>query len=233
MFSEYVVLGGPPTAVDSIEPTPSAEIAVPSLSSSESPVISPTAFTCPAFSATSAMTTGRATRIADHSKDGPCSVGSPIQSALPTPERSSRQWSVSLPLASSEWILPKTRSDTQETPYPKTSPRKIAIRDQKPRRQTTARPVNSIVSRAVHWSCGQYVEAVTGARLKPISITTAPVTTGGIVAWMIRAPNRRTASPTRNSAAPTTKTAPVTVALLPPCARMTAATPTKDSEQPR
>jgi hypothetical protein len=45
MFSEYVVLGGPPTAVDSIEPTPSAEIAVPSLSSSGSPVISPTALT--------------------------------------------------------------------------------------------------------------------------------------------------------------------------------------------
>ncbi len=30
MFSEYVVLGGPPTAVESMEATPSAEIAVPS-----------------------------------------------------------------------------------------------------------------------------------------------------------------------------------------------------------
>jgi hypothetical protein len=77
------------------------------------------------------------------------------------------------------------------------------------------------------------VEAVTGARLKPISITTAPVTIGGIAAWMIRAPNRCTASPTRNSAAPTTSTAPVTVALVPPWARITAATPTKEREQPR
>lgn len=74
---------------------------------------------------------------------------------------------------------------------------------------------------------------MTGARLKPISMTTAPVTTGGMAAWMTRAPNRCTARPIRNSAAPTARQAPVTVALLPPCARITAATPTNDSEQPR
>lgn len=90
-----------------------------------------------------------------------------------------------------------------------------------------------MVSSAVHWSWGQYVEAVTGARLKPISITTAPVTTGGIAVWMTRAPKRWTARPDRNSATPTTKTAPVTTALSPPEARIAAATPTKDSEQPR
>lgn len=129
--------------------------------------------------------------------------------------------------------MPKTRSKTQEIAYPKSSPRKIAIRDQKPRRQTTASPVKSITSNAVHWSCGQYVDAVTGARLKPISITTAPVTTGGIAAWMIRAPKRCTARPARKSAAPTTNTAPVTTALSPPPARIAAATPTKDREQPR
>ncbi len=138
-----------------MEPTPSAEMAVPSLSSRLSPVISPTALTCPAFSAISAMTTGRATRIADHSKDGPCRSGRPIQSARPTPDRSRRQWSVTSPLASAAWIRPKIRSSAQDRAYPKTRPRKIAIRDQKPRRQTTARPVNSITNRAVHWSCGQ------------------------------------------------------------------------------
>lgn len=74
---------------------------------------------------------------------------------------------------------------------------------------------------------------MTGARLKPISMTTAPVTIGGMAAWMIRAPKRCTASPTRNSTTPTTNTAPVTVALVPPWARMTAATPTNDREQPR
>lgn len=110
MFSEYVVVAGPPNAVDRMLPAPSAEMAVPSLSSSGSPVISPTALTCPAFSATSAMTTGSATRIADHEKSGPCTDGKPNQSALATPDRSSRQWSVTLPLASWEWIFPKTVS---------------------------------------------------------------------------------------------------------------------------
>lgn len=37
----------------------------------------------------------------------------------------------------------------------------------------------------------------------------------------------------RKSTTPTTKTAPVTTALLPPLARMVAATPTNESEQPR
>jgi hypothetical protein len=77
------------------------------------------------------------------------------------------------------------------------------------------------------------VEAVTGARLKPISMTTAPVTIGGIAAWMIRAPKRCTASPTRNSAKPTTRTAPVTVALVPPAALMAMTAPTKEALVPR
>lgn len=109
------MFGGPPTAVESMDPMPSAEIAVPSLSSSGSPVISPTALTWPVFSATRAITTGSATRIADHWKDGPWKCGSPIQSALETPDRSSRQWSVTLPLGLMEWILPKIRSKAQET----------------------------------------------------------------------------------------------------------------------
>lgn len=91
------------------------------------------------------------------------------------------------------------------------------MREKNPRRHTTAIPVKSMTSSAVHWSCGQYVDAVTGARLKPMSMTTAPVTTGGIAAWMIRAPKRCTARPARKSATPTTKTAPVTTALSPPC----------------
>lgn len=115
MFSEYVVLGGPPTAVDSIEAAPSAAMAVPSLSSSESPVISPTAFTWPAFSAIRAMTTGSATRIADHSKLGAWKDGSPIQSASATAERSRRQWSTASAPPAGEWIFPKTRSSTQDS----------------------------------------------------------------------------------------------------------------------
>ncbi len=216
-----------------MEAAPSAAIAVPRVSSSGSPVISATALMCPVFSAIRAITTGRATRIADHSNCGAWKDGRPIQSASATPERSSRQWSTASGPPTAEWIFPKTRSKSAEIAYPKISPRKIAMRDQNPRRHTTARPVNSMVSSAVHWSCGQYVDAVTGARLKPISITTAPVTTGGIAVWMIRAPKRCTASPATNRAAPTTNTAPVTTALSPPDARIAAATPTNDSEQPR
>ncbi len=74
---------------------------------------------------------------------------------------------------------------------------------------------------------------MTGARLKPISMTTAPVTTGGIAVWMTRAPNLRTTRPARKRTAATTSTAPVTVALSPPLARIAAATPTNDREQPR
>ncbi len=63
------------------------------------------------------------------------------------------------------------------------------------------------MSSAVHWSCGQYVDAVTGARLKPISMTTSTVTIGGIG---MDDPRPRTVPPatTRNSATPTTNTAP-------------------------
>ncbi len=115
MFSEYVVVAGPPTAVDSTVAAPSAPIAVPSLSSSGSPVISPTAFTWPAFSAIRAITTGRATRIADHRNSGACSEGSPIQSASATAERSNRQWSTASAPPAGEWIIPKRRSRSQET----------------------------------------------------------------------------------------------------------------------
>ncbi|CAM5668983.1 hypothetical protein SANTM175S_05662 [Streptomyces antimycoticus] len=69
--------------------------------------------------------------------------------------------------------------------------------------------------------------------LNPISMTTAPVTTGGIAAWMIRAPNFRTARPLSSSTPPTTRIAPVTAALPPPCALIAAATPTKDRLHPR
>ena len=110
---------------------------------------------CPAFSATSAMTTGSATKIADQGKPGRCAEGSPNQSALLTPDRSSRQWSTVFPLPPGERIRPKTRSKPQDIRWPTTSPREIAIRDQNPRRHTTAGPVSNIVVRAVHWFCGQ------------------------------------------------------------------------------
>ena len=107
------------------------------------------------------------------------------------------------------------------------------MRDQKPRSTTSARPVKTIVASAVHWSCGQYVRAVTGARLKPMSMTTAPVTVGGSTAWMTRAPRTWMAMPQPTRQAPTTSIAPVRVPASPPWPAITADTPTKESEEPR
>ena len=59
MFSACVVVGEPPTALAMAVAKPSPAIARPMYGSRSSPVISATALTWPAFSATSAMTPGR------------------------------------------------------------------------------------------------------------------------------------------------------------------------------
>ncbi len=74
------------------------------------------------------------------------------------------------------------------------------------------------MTRATHWSCGQYVLATTGARLKPISMTTAPVTTGGSARWMRPAPAKWMIAPAMSSATPTQNMAPDTWLGLPPAA---------------
>ena len=66
-----------------------------------------------------------------------------------------------------------------------------------------------------------------------MSITTAPVTAGGRIAEIARAPPRCTASPTRASTTPVTAIAPVTSALVPPSARTAATTPTNEALVPR
>jgi hypothetical protein len=59
MFSAYVVVGDPPTEVAMTVAAPSAAIARPMTGSRSVFVISATALTWPAFSATSAITAGR------------------------------------------------------------------------------------------------------------------------------------------------------------------------------
>ena len=58
--------------------------------------------------------------------------------------------------------------------------------------------------------------ATTGARLKPISMTTAPVTAGGRMRWIQCAPAKWTMMPTIASAMPPIMIAPVTSAESPP-----------------
>lgn len=86
---------------------------------------------------------------------------------------------------------------------------------------------------AIHWSCGQYVSATTGARLKPMSMTTAPVTTGGSTLVSAAAPARWMKTPTSASATPATRRAPVTCCGVPPWAPIATTAPTKDADEPR
>ncbi len=75
--------------------------------------------------------------------------------------------------------------------------------------------------------------ATTGARLKPISMTTAPVTAGGRMRWIQWAPAKWTIRPTTASVIPPIMIAPVTSAESPPWARMAATLATKDALVPR
>ena len=75
--------------------------------------------------------------------------------------------------------------------------------------------------------------ATTGARLKPISMTTAPVTAGGSTLWIRPAPAKWTSTPTASSTRPQTRIAPVTSAESPPCVRIAATPATNEALVPR
>src|SRR6266487_3360692 len=102
MFSAYVVVGDPPASEAIAVPTPSPMNARPTYGSRSSPVISETAFTCPEFSASSAITEGITSRMNVNLNTGRCGplstpnvglvivLGSPNQEALPTPPQLTR-----------------------------------------------------------------------------------------------------------------------------------------------
>ena len=75
--------------------------------------------------------------------------------------------------------------------------------------------------------------ATTGARLNPISMTTAPVTTGGSTACSTREPAKWMPTPQASSTRPAIRIAPVTSGEVPPCARMATTPPTNEAEVPR
>ncbi len=86
----------------------------------------------------------------------------------------------------------------------------------KPLKPTLMATTTSMTMRATHWSCGQYVPATTGARLKPMSMTTAPVTAGGSSLWITPVPMKWMMRPTMKSVSPVTNIAPVRSDGLPP-----------------
>ncbi len=73
----------------------------------------------------------------------------------------------------------------------------------------------------------------TVARLKPISITTAPVTAGGSTSRTNWLPPKCTSTPTAARISPAMRIAPVTWAESPPCARIAATAATNEAEVPR
>lgn len=108
----------------------------------------------------------------------------------------------------------------------------MAIRAKNPRKMTAATMRNTIVMKPTHSSWGQYTAATTGARLKPMSMTTAPLTAGGSTFCTTPPPAKCTMTPTTISTAPAMRMEPVTSLELPPWARIAATAATKDAEVP-
>src|SRR3954453_4379029 len=90
MFSAYVVVGEPPTEVATTVATPSAAVERPRYGSRSRLGIALTAFTCPAFSAISAITAGSTSSEKLTEKLGAVKFGRPNQSAFPTVENEMR-----------------------------------------------------------------------------------------------------------------------------------------------
>ena len=108
------------------------------------------------FSAISAMTPGqRQQDEVELELPARAAVGKPNQAASDTPLRSTRKWVVTSPAPVGAVISPTILSSTQDSTKPKISARKIAIRDQKPRKATAATMVNTITVNATPGSCGQ------------------------------------------------------------------------------
>jgi hypothetical protein len=115
------------------------------------------------------MTAGSTSRMKTHLKCGRCQpgislpsgpmpvcAGNPNQSAALTPAQLTRSCVVTLLAAGSkDVILPKTRSKIQDSANPKMSPRKTAIRPRNPRKPSAMAMTATMVSNAIHWSCGQ------------------------------------------------------------------------------
>jgi hypothetical protein len=75
--------------------------------------------------------------------------------------------------------------------------------------------------------------AATGARLKPISMTTAPVTAGGSTLLTTPMPAKWMRTPTSASTTPATRIAPTTSLESPPLRRIAATPPTNEALVPR
>ena len=90
---------------------------------------------------------------------------------------------------------------------PITTPTRMPNRPSSPGPTTVTSRIETSVTVAIS-GCDSKEPTAVGARLRPISATTAPVTTGGMTASMTRLPIRRTATPININTMPTAMTAP-------------------------
>ena len=99
-----------------------------------------------------------------------------------------------------------------------------------PRPATVATRIDSMVTAATR-GCAEKFVAATGARLKPISATMAPVTAGGITASSAARPAFFTMTPTRTSTMPAVMTTPDCAAM--PCACVAVSGAMNAKDEPR
>ena len=134
------------------------------------PVMAVTALMWPKFSATKITTTGTISSMALALKMGAAKLGRPTQAALAMPDKSSGL-PRPMPLVSTAYTMLAT-----------TKPTKINSRCTIPRVSTATRPTLTNVTTCIQLSKLLAAMFLTGmlARFRPITATTAPVTTGGI-----------------------------------------------------
>ena len=149
------------------------------------PVMADTALMCPRFSATSTSATGAISRMARASKAGAVNFGRPTQAACATGVKS-----MGAP-------RPSTLVSTQYSTYETISPTRMRSFWMAPRANTATRPTLSAVSSAIQRSNSLALTPLTttGARFRPMTATTAPVTTGGISRSIQPVPTALTSSP--------------------------------------
>ena len=166
---------------------PSPTKARPMYGSILRPVIPATAFRCPRFSATRITATGAINIIAWPLKDGGVKCGSPNHAAWARGEKSS-----GLP-------RPKPLASRAYSAQATIRPTRISRRCSIPRVNTATMPIQSTVNTAIQLSkaLADTLRTAIGARFRPIAITTAPVTTGGIRRSIQRVPIFITTRPIR------------------------------------
>ena len=100
-----------------------------------------------------------------------------------------------------------------------------------PRNSTVTRTTPHRVAKAVQGCLSKFAKALE-ARFSPMSATTAPVTTGGIIHSMKRVPHLLTMTPTTKKTAPATRM-PARADGMPPCSLATSTGEMKAKLLPR